>query len=162
MIRIIDTYDIEAMLSLYTKIESDMVWTDSGNKGRQTGLQFKESEDPWSSAVGISKGQELTYSNLNLFFKDTLFEEVIAKYKLFRTRLMWVNRRSCYSMHKDSTPRIHIPLITNPECYFVFKQGIIQHLPIGSVYWTNTIEYHTFMNCSLIPRLHLVGAVVNE
>ena len=68
---------------------------------------------------------------------------------------------TCYSMHRDTTPRIHIPMITNPECYFIFKQGIVQHMPAGSVYWTNTVEPHTFMNCSNRPRLHLIGAVEN-
>ena len=72
---------------------------------------------------------------------------------------MWLSPMTCYSIHKDSTPRIHIPMITNPECYFVFKAGIIQHMPAGAVYWTNTVNLHTFMNCSDKPRLHLIGVV---
>ena len=158
MIKILTSYNIEPLLISYYKIEKDLVWTDYGNK-KQVGLQFKDLEDPWASAVGTSKGNELTYTNLNSIFKDTVFEEVINKYNLIRTRLMWVSPMTCYSMHKDSTPRIHIPMITNPECYFVFKQGIIQHMPVGSVYWTNTVNLHTFMNCSDKPRLHLIGAV---
>lgn len=158
MIKILTSYNIEPLLISYYNIEKDLVWTDYGNK-KQVGLQFKDLEDPWASAVGTSKGNELTYTNLNSIFKDTVFEELINKYNLFRTRLMWVSPMTCYSMHKDSTPRIHIPMITNPECYFVFKQGIIQHMPVGSVYWTNTVNLHTFMNCSDKPRLHLIGAV---
>jgi len=158
MIKILTSYNIEPLLISYYKIEKDLLWTDYGNK-KQVGLQFKDLEDPWASAVGTSKGNELTYTNLNSIFKDTVFEEVINKYNLIRTRLMWVSPMTCYSMHKDSTPRIHIPMITNPECYFVFKQGIIQHMPVGSVYWTNTVNLHTFMNCSDKPRLHLIGAV---
>ena len=158
MIKILTSYNIEPLLISYYNIEKDLVWTDYGNK-KQVGLQFKDLEDPWASAVGTSKGNELTYTNLNSIFKDTVFEEVINKYNLIRTRLMWVSPMTCYSMHKDSTPRIHIPMITNPECYFVFKQGIIQHMPVGSVYWTNTVNLHTFMNCSDKPRLHLIGAV---
>ena len=158
MIKILTSYNIESLLISYYKIEKDLVWTDYGNK-KQVGLQFKDLEDPWASAVGTRKGNELTYTNLNPIFKDTVFEEVINKYNLIRTRLMWVSPMTCYSMHKDSTPRIHIPMITNPECYFVFKQGIIQHMPVGSVYWTNTVNLHTFMNCSDKPRLHLIGAV---
>jgi hypothetical protein len=96
---------------------------------------------------------------LNSVFKDTIFEEVINKYKLLRTRLMWVGPYACYSMHTDQTLRVHVPLITNSECYFVFKQGIVQHMPAGSVYWTNTLKPHTFINCSDIPRLHLIGVV---
>jgi hypothetical protein len=158
MIKIITPYNITPLLDCYFKIEKDLAWTDYGNK-KQAGLQFKDEEDPWSSAVGKSKGDELLYTKLNPFFKNTIFEEVINKYNLIRTRLMWVSPMTCYSMHKDSTPRIHIPMITNPECYFIFKQGIVQHMPLGSVYWTNTTELHTFMNCSNIPRLHLIGVV---
>jgi hypothetical protein len=159
MIKIIETCPITEILDCYFKIEKNLIWTDYGSK-KQVGLQFKDLEDPWASAVGTSKGDELIYTNLNPIFKDTVFEEVINKYNLFRTRLMWLSPWSCYSMHKDSTPRIHIPMITNPECYFVFKQGIIQHMHAGLVYWTNTVNLHTFMNCSNKPRLHLIGIVV--
>lgn len=158
MIKIIEPYSITPLLDYYLKIEKDIVWTDYGNK-KQAGLQFKDLEDPWASSVGTRKGDELTYTNLNPFFKDTIFEQLINQYKLKRTRLMWTSPMTCYSMHKDSTPRIHIPMITNPECYFVFKEGIIQHMPAGSVYWTNTVNLHTFMNCSDKPRLHLIGVV---
>ena len=158
MIKILTSYNIEPLLISYYKLEKDIVWTDYGNK-KQVGLQFKDVEDPWASAVGKSKGDELAYTTLNPFFKDTIFEEVINKYNLIRTRLMWVSPMTCYSMHKDTTPRIHIPMITNPECYFVFKTGIIQHMPVGSVYWTNTVNLHTFMNCSDKPRLHLIGVI---
>ena len=158
MIKIIEPYSITPLLDCYFQIEKDLVWTDYGNK-KQTGLQFKGLEDPWVSAVGRSKGQELTYTNLNPFFKDTIFEEIISKYDLIKTRLMWVSPMTCYSMHRDMTPRVHIPMITNPDCYFIFKQNIVQHMPLGSVYWTDTTQLHTFMNCSNTSRLHLVGAV---
>jgi hypothetical protein len=62
-------------------------------------------------------------------------------------------------MHKDETPRIHIPLITNLECYFVFRTGAIINLKQDYVWWVDTRRIHTFMNCSSVPRLHLVGVV---
>ena len=158
MIKILTSYNIEPLLISYYNIEKDLVWTEQSPK-KQTGLQFKKGEDPWASAIGKRRGDELDYTNLNPFFKDTIFEALINQYKLKRTRLMWVSPMTCYSMHKDTTPRIHIPMITNPECYFVFKTGIIQHMPVGSVYWTNTVNLHTFMNCSTNSRLHLIGVV---
>ena len=158
MIKILSHIDVQPLLDEYSRLEKDIQWTDYGNK-KQVGLQFKDKEDPWASSVGTSRGNELAYTTLNPFFKDTVFEEVINKYKLKRTRLMWTSPMTCYSMHKDSTPRIHIPMITNPECYFVFKAGIIQHMPVGLVYWTNTVNSHTFMNCSNKSRLHLIGVV---
>jgi len=159
MIKNLNTIDITNLLAQYYQLEKEIQWTSSGYKGQQTGLQYKDGEDPWTSANGRSRGHELTYINLNPFFKNTEFEKIIIEYNLKRTRLMWSNPMSCYSMHKDSTPRIHIPLITHPECYFVFKEGIIQHMPIGQVYWVDTMKFHTFINCSGVPRLHIVGVV---
>lgn len=155
---VIDTIDIEPILKSFLELDKDVVWTNY-TQGKQTGLQYKIGEDPWISAVGKSAGEELEYTELNPFFKDTIFETVIKKYNLKRTRLMWVNSKSCYSIHADESPRIHIPLITNPECYFLFKPGNMVHLNINSVWWVNTKLQHTFLNCSDLPRLHLVGVV---
>jgi len=159
MINIIGKIDEQEILNAYNIIEENIKWTFYGHKGRQAGLQFKGNEDPWTSAVGRSSGQELMYSNLNPFFKDTIFEEVINRYNLTRTRLMWVDPYACYSIHRDETPRVHIPLITNPSCYFVFRSGKIIHLHKKLVWWVDTRKSHTFMNCSDEPRLHLVGVV---
>ena len=158
-ITVINAIDIAPVLECYNKIEHGIVWTDYGHKGRQTGIQYKDVEDPWSSAVGKSRGQERTYTNTNPYFAGTIFEELVREYKLSRARLMWVGPYACYSMHRDTTPRIHIPLITNPACYFVFKLGVIEHMPVGSVYKADTTRLHTFMNCSNEHRLHLVGVV---
>jgi hypothetical protein len=145
-----------------------MVWYESANKQvnvldthlkRQTSLQYRETEDPWISAVGKLRIAESLFSNLNPYFKNTIFETIINKYKLVRSRFMWVPSYSCYSMHHDPAPRIHIPLITNPDCYFVFKKGIVEHLPCGKVYEVDTTQDHTFTNCSPLPRLHLMGVV---
>jgi hypothetical protein len=159
MIKLLSQFDIQPLLDEYHRLEKDIQWTDYGHKGKQAGLQYSANEDPWSSAVGRTHGSEFEHINLNPFFKDTVFEEVIDKYKLFRTRLMWVSPYACYSMHRDQTPRIHIPMITNPECYFVFKEGLISQIPAGGVNWVDTTKFHTFMNCSNSPRLHLVGVV---
>jgi len=159
MIKSIKLININPLLESYSKIESHIVWTEYGHKGCQAGLQYCDSEDPWSSAVGLSQGRELEYNQLNPFFKDTVFEELIKEYDLKKSRLMWIYPFACYSMHIDTTPRIHIPLITNPECYFVFKNGLIEHLKIGSSYWIDTRLPHTFINCSKHKRLHLVGVV---
>jgi hypothetical protein len=155
---VIDTIDIEPILNSFLELDKDIIWTNY-TQGKQTGLQYKIGEDPWTSAVGKSSGKELEYTELNPFFNGTAFETIIEKYNLKRTRLMWVNKKSCYSIHADETPRVHIPLITNPECYFLFKPGLIVHLNINSVWWVNTKLQHTFLNCSDLPRLHLVGVV---
>jgi hypothetical protein len=82
---------------------------------------------------------------------------------VFRARLMLVKPKTCYSIHNDPLPRIHLPVITNPHCLMLFpEKNITQHLPAdGFSYWVNTKEKHTFMNCSEIDRIHLV-AVTNS
>lgn len=159
MIKFLNSVDVDEVLACYNKLEPEIQWTDMGHKGRQAGLQFKDNEDVWASAVGKSQGFELTYTNLNPYFKDTIFEELIRKYNMSRARLMWVGPYACYSVHVDTTPRIHVPIITNQECYFVFKKGSLHHMPAGLSYWVNTTLPHTFMNCSDQHRLHLVGVV---
>lgn len=158
VIKTLKSIDSDKILEVYNSLESNIQWSDYGYKGRQTGLQYKEGDDPWTSAVGKHQGDnETRYNLLNPYYKDTIFEEIIKEYDLVRTRLMWISPFACYSMHTDATKRIHIPLVTNPECYFVFKSGIVSHLPAGSIYSVDTRLDHTFMNSSEKPRLHLVG-----
>jgi hypothetical protein len=169
MIDIIGTVDIEKILEQYYSIQEQIQWTDMPPKYKQAGLQYAEHTDNlWVGGTGKLMGlanSEQQYTNLNPILQGTIFEDIINEYKLVRTRFMWLNSRSCYSMHRDMTPRIHIPLITNPACYFVLKPesgGIIEHLPAGKVYWIDTRTHHTFMNCSTESRLHLIGVPENS
>ena len=168
MIQEIDNIDITSILAAYHALEKDMVWYEGIDRKinlqdvkfkRQASVQYKKDEEPWASSVGRIRYAENLYNNINPYFKDTIFETLTTRYKLVRSRLMWVPPFSCYSMHNDPAPRIHIPLITNTECYFVFKKGIVKHLPCGKVYVVNTTEDHTFINCSSLPRLHFMGVV---
>jgi len=165
MISVIGNIDIDLVVNQFWFINKDIWWVDMPPRGRQAGLQYdtEDRENLWAAGTGkLTNLQcpELQYKNLNPMLKGTIFQDIIQEYKLVRTRFMWVNGMSCYSVHRDLSPRIHVPIITNPECYFVIKQGtqgLIEHLPAGKVYWTDTREYHTFMNCSAEPRLHLIG-----
>jgi hypothetical protein len=164
MINAIANIDIDRLVNQYFMIEEKIQWAEMPPKGKQAGLQYSEIEDNlWEAGTGTLTGlvnPEHQYKNLNPLLRGTIFEDIINEYKLVRTRFMWVNGMSCYSMHRDLSPRIHVPIITNPECFFVLKtgtEGLIEHLPAGKVYWTDTRMQHTFMNCSSEPRLHLIG-----
>lgn len=158
-----DSIDAKSLLDFYYKIEDSIEWTEfgpKGSKGRQAGVQFMHGENPWSSAVGRSKGHhELLYDLMNPIFKESPIESLIKKYNLYKTRLMWVGPMSCYSMHCDRSPRIHVPLITNPDCYFLFNPGSLTHLSVGHVWHVDTRRKHTFINCSNDWRLHIVGCL---
>lgn len=164
MITLLKTIDITELVTTYKLLEDKMHWTKHGTKGLQSSLQFKLGEDPWTSSNNHLKSAESEYSVINPFFQDTEFANIITEYKLLRTRFMWINPFACYSLHRDVNPRIHIPLITNPECYFVFPDSEdtqLTHLQAGNIYWVDTRKRHTFINCSPYERLHLVGVVEN-
>ena len=76
----IDTIDVDNILNTLHEL-NDIVWTDY-SQGRQAGLQYKLGEDPWTSSVGKSQGNETQYTELNPFFKDTIFKTIIEKYNL--------------------------------------------------------------------------------
>lgn len=159
MIKEISKINAGALLDAYLSLEEGINWTDFGHKGKQAGIQSRSSENLWDDAVGRSKGEELSYGYFNPYFKNSIFEILVNTYNMKRSRLMWVNPFACYSMHKDEAPRIHIPIVTNAECYFLFRDEPPAHLKEGSIYWVDTRRKHTFINCSDLPRLHLVGIV---
>lgn len=81
-----------------------------------------------------------------------------SKYQIGRIRVMRITGRSCYSWHRDPTPRLHIPLITNSAA-FVIVQDQSKHLDCGSLWWVNTTFNHTAINCHTQDRWHLVYEV---
>lgn len=161
MIKTLRPIDIQPLLDCYHGLDQHIIWTDYGHKGRQASLQHILGEDPWISGVGRAQANEdiTAYDVINAAIQGTVFEDVIREFDLYRTRFMWVGPYACYSMHQDSSPRIHIPLITNGACYFLFRDEPPVHLKPGHVYYTDTRRFHTFINCSERPRLHLVGAI---
>lgn len=150
------------LIAEYKSLEDKIVWFDYAEKGKQCALQYNpEDPDMTQSGVGrLTVPDERVYNTLNPLFKDTLLEGLIKNYQLFRARLMWVGPKTCYSMHRDKTRRIHIPIFTNPECYFVFANHPPVHIDAGYAWGVDTREWHTFMNCSNQPRLHLVGCTL--
>lgn len=83
------------------------------------------------------------------------FLDSLAPRKFGRTRIMRMNGKKCYSWHKDTSPRVHVPLITTRDNFMVVGP-IAQHLAIGHVWWVDTTKWHTAMNCSEVDRYHLV------
>ena len=76
-----------------------------------------------------------------------------------RIRLMRLKPFRCYSWHYDTTPRIHIPLITSKQCFLVVEQES-KHLECGNIWWVDTTKYHTAVNGSDRERYHLVYEVI--
>lgn len=106
---------------------------------------------------------ERLYTELAPEFKDTYLEEVVGKlkekYEIGRVRMLWKHPRTCLSRHYDPEPRLHVPIVTNPEAHMVIENESF-HMPAdGCVYVTNTRKKHTAYNGGLQSRVHLVATL---
>lgn len=92
-------------------------------------------------------------------FDGTYMSEVIEllkeKYNVVRGRMMALDWKTCLTIHKDKTQRIHIPLVTDKDC-FMLIDDVPHRLEFGATYLTNTTKFHTAVNASKIYRTHLV------
>jgi len=96
-------------------------------------------------------------------FKDTIFDEIIQKLKdkninVTRGRFMYMLHKTCLTMHKDPSPRVHIPIYTNENCMMLFNDKAVR-LPFGGTYYVDTTIPHTALNASKDPRVHLIFSV---
>jgi hypothetical protein len=124
-------------------------------------------EDKEDFYTGIGSIHDLEYKDeqqykfINKSFKKTYLEEIITDFKGCRTRILKLNPKTCYSIHRDPSPRIHIPIISNDQCWMIWPtRNSCLNMQLGFVYWTDTRKHHTFINCNNnIERIHLVMAV---
>jgi hypothetical protein len=124
---------------------------------------------PDSTGKEVKRENEVDESQYLEFvedFKGTYFEEVYnelsKKHKLGRVRLLLLEPRNSLSWHRDPEPRLHIPIMTNPGAHVVIDDRV-KHLPAdGSVWFTDTRNYHTVFNGGEENRIHLVATYLGE
>jgi hypothetical protein len=160
-VKILDSFSSDELKEEYLKIEYELVWYYAGSQGKQTCLQTRTGQPLGLDGCGKNDIDSLItdYNYLNPSLIGSVWERLITKFNLYRTRLLWINPKSCYSIHADTSPRIHFPIITNPDALFYFKPDGFVYLMPNVVYWVDTRNYHSFVNFSDQPRLHLVGCV---
>ena len=84
---------------------------------------------------------------------------IIKDLKMYRTRVMILKPRTCYTYHKDTTKRIHIPLVTNDKCFFIINSIVKQYPADGNYYVVDTTQMHTAINASKEDRIHIIGVI---
>ncbi len=116
--------------------------------------------DSGSSGEGQLAKLDYKEKDFNVFAYDLPYtNSVLSELKMYRSRLMNMPPKYCYSYHKDPTQRMHIPLITNENCFFVIEDEVIRLPANGNHYLIDTRKKHTFVNASFEKRLHIVGCV---
>jgi hypothetical protein len=103
--------------------------------------------------------KEIDFNKICDLFKNTYIETVVNllhnQFEVYRGRFMYMRYKTCLSSHKDDSYRIHIPLITNPNCFMVIND-VIYKMNENATYITNTTLEHTAVNAGITDRLHLV------
>lgn len=141
-------------------------WND--NIHGQIAIQTNDdSKEDWYAGTGLSKEKTARWEHSFDKLQPSLVGTAIDDYlkwlavPVYRTRLMLSKEKSCYSVHRDFSPRLHLPLITNTQCNFLITDPLqMFHLPAdGTTTWVNTKLPHTFFNGSTMRRFHLVMIV---
>lgn len=125
----------------------------------QIGIQgVHANSDPFESC-GMRSNQKHPEKDIKVpLFNMPYTNSLMEKYGLVRTRIMKMEERSCYTWHRDSSIRLHIPLITNDFCFFVVEDKVVR-MEAGKAYVLDTRRFHTAANASFETRVHLVGAI---
>jgi hypothetical protein len=125
------------------------------------GVVKSEGVDEKDFAEHLSESQDLYIGQVI----HDLYKQHPGKFQ-GRANLLWLGPNRRYDFHNDPhTPhRYHVPMITNEECYFLFRNSSLAsntdyriHMPTGTAWYLDPVNmYHTFVNNSNTPRLHLL------
>jgi hypothetical protein len=135
---------------------------------RFEGISLQHRNDilpPWNDvdgleSIGLYNCVEKDFNVINKNFKNTEFEKIINNFNLIRSRILIMNKKSCYSIHHDYSWRLHMPIKTNSKCLFYFPDHEKHfNLEEGKVYKVNTTQKHTFLNSSFEERIHFIGCI---
>jgi len=108
-----------------------------------------------------SKNHVSLQSNREFLYNFEYTNSILKEYNLFNSRIMSLNGKKCYTWHRDNTPRVHLPIITNSNCLFVLEDKAFK-MPAGNIYWVDTRKSHTALNGNKdYTRYHIVG-MTNE
>jgi len=117
---------------------------------------IEEVQDYFTSKEHVS-----LQTNKECLYDLTYTNSILEQYGMFNSRLMTLGQKECYTWHRDNTPRVHLPLITNSNCLFVLEDKAFK-MPAGNVYWVDTRKPHTALNGNKgFTRHHIVG-MTNE
>lgn len=107
---------------------------------------------------------ERDFSIFNDELKSTPFHDVYRSmpFTVGRMRLNLLPPKVVFPMHRDSAPRAHIALLTNPDCFLTSQTPEIHHIPAdGNVYIFDTTLPHTAFNASQQGRIHLTMSLAD-
>lgn len=122
----------------------------------------KDNLDPfWGIGKWLEKHEKgYKETDFNTFIFDMPYvNSILSDLKMYRTRVMNLKSKTCYTYHKDLSKRIHIPVETNKDCFMIINKEVKHYPADGNYYVVDTTQYHTALNASMMDRIHIVGVI---
>jgi len=122
----------------------------------------KDNLDPfWGIGKWLEKHEKgYKETDFNTFIFDMPYvNSILSDLKMYRTRVMNLKSKTCYTYHKDLSKRIHIPVETNKDCFIIINKEVKHYPADGNYYVVDTTQYHTALNASMLDRIHIVGVI---
>jgi hypothetical protein len=92
----------------------------------------------------------------NMPYTKTIINELKTVMPYNSVYYRYVHSNTCYNWHVDEMQTcLHIPLVTNQGCKFVYDDAVFSMPADGSVYMVNNGKFHSFMNSGSKSRLHI-------
>lgn len=137
-------FDITRLISEYNRIEDRM--EDVTNHGNAVLVQRK--------FHFIKHGVHEDASSMP--YTAEVIDSVMQLQEFSSVTYRIVLPNTCYNWHVDTGKFcVHIPLITNPGCRFVYDTRAFSMPADGSAYVVHNGIPHSFINAGTEPRLHL-------
>ena len=138
--------------------------------GKQVCIQgVKNQTDPFYSLyydtdkeIGVGKLHMLNHvaeDFIHPLFDMPYVNSLMKKFKMYRTRVITLMPKTCYTYHTDVQKRLHIPLLTNDKCMFIIEDEVYRFPSDGNAYLIDTTLRHTAINASNEKRTHIIGCV---
>lgn len=157
--KIIDKVDLGEIRKELSTIDRHETYALQGLKADDDPCKYiipsTNSTNAWERSPNVTANQLV-----NFHFDIPYTNSLLKKYNTGYARVMILPSKRCYTYHKDKTKRIHIPIETNEDNFFVMEDVVFRLPADGSVYEVNTTYKHTFVNASKYRRTHIVGTLL--
>lgn len=145
------TVDVKLLLEEFKVIENKLV--DVTDHGNAVLVQRK---------FHLMKQRKFTTDIENMPYTKKLVQQLLPISFFDSVNYRYVMPNTCYNWHFDvGQTCMHIPLITNSGCWFVYENCNFSMPADGSAYMVNNGKFHTFVNAGKEPRLHLTFEILD-
>lgn len=148
----------------FKSLQAQVIDLKTNVRRNQIALQWRDEHDKTYANTSCLDHiyQEEQFINIIPDLEGTEIDKLLRflPMKTFRARIMTLATNMEYLPHVDRRPRIHIPILSNPKCRFVFftpERHEEEYMPAdGGIYWVDVRARHTFENKSDQSRIHIV------